>query len=214
MADSFASREEWALMYRQGLRPAQIAELCSVPAQQVRRSIGQRKRIDPLLEAAHLNNAPKPPPPSKLTAAWLARLAEFTAFLGEEGRLPRQQAGDAREKSLGAWLRLQRTAHGQGKLDDRQIEALNEAGEWQISARAQADEARWQARLKQLGEFAAANGRMPSFRNRDDETERRLGTWLHVQRQKAVNGKLPEKHRQQLDEAVPGWNTWRSNAAE
>jgi Helicase associated domain len=161
LAESFASREEWALMYRQGLRPEQIAELCSVPVHQVRRSIGQRKRIDPLLETAHLNNAPEPPPPSPVTPSWLARLGEFKAFLAEEGRLPRQQAGDAREKSLGSWLRLQRTAHAKGKLDDQQVEALNEAGEWQVSARAQADEARWQTRLEQLSGFVEATGRCP-----------------------------------------------------
>src|SRR5687768_8574157 len=105
MAESFASRDESALMYRQGLRPEQIAELRSVPVQQVR-SIGQRKHIDPLLEVAHRNNAPEAPPPSRITPAWLggkAILAEEGACRGSRrgmpGEVPGRVAATAAERT-------------------------------------------------------------------------------------------------------------------
>jgi hypothetical protein len=208
----FESREEWVLMYRNGLTQAQIAVLCNMPREFINRSIGAHKRGDPSLEVDHVANRPEPSQsttPPLPSPQWLAYCDELVRFLSEHGRPPRLNISDVAELSLARWVGRQRTAARNGSLDPSWRRALDRAGNWQESARTQRDDARWRARLDLLSEFKSNEGRWPSYRHYANESERILGTWLHQQRQGAFNVSLLPEKRKLLDAAVPGWNTWR-----
>ncbi|GAB2709903.1 helicase associated domain-containing protein [Arthrobacter bambusae] len=207
---SFASRDEWELMYRSGLSPEIIARTCNVPVATVNRTLGRRAREDPRLREEHLSNAPATPVDVP-TPEWTARLREFRTFLNENGRPPGTAAGSGpAERSLARWLSTQRTLHKQGKLSEDRNRHLDQAGPWRSSYRQDRDERHWQQCLIRLARFRAAAGRWPAWKNPAGEDERQLGTWLHGQRQAASQGRLSGEHREQLDSLVPGWNTWRT----
>lgn len=198
-------------MYRQGLTPQRIANLCGVPLSRVNRALGWSKRRDPYLVSQHADHSG--PGMQKISpsvsARWRARHDELLRFIGSTGRMPFTKVPDPVEASLGRWLARQRYALLSGKLDDERERRLDEAGSWKQSARSQRDTAGWQDCLNDLAAFMITSDRLPSYRNYTDEAERRLGVWLHAQRQRAVNGNMPDQMLAALDEAVPGWNTWK-----
>ncbi|GAP61259.1 hypothetical protein AHiyo1_49420 [Arthrobacter sp. Hiyo1] len=196
-------------MYRQGLSTSRIAEICNVDTRAVNWTIGRRAREDPTLKSEHLRNAPPPRHSSALTPQWLARLQEFTQFVEENGFPPRSSPMDLAERNLARWVRAQRRAAGQGVLSAERAEALDAVGSWRTSMRGIRDSDNWTRNLSSLADYLARHDRLPSYKNRDDDVERRLGTWLHSQRQKAINGQLSEHRRRELDKAADGWNTWR-----
>lgn len=77
-----------------------------------------------------------------------------------------------------------------------------------MSMRTQTDEARWCSRIDSVVDFVRDHNRLPSRRTSQDPEERRLGTWLHAQRQNAYAGRMRPVYSTQLDAAVFGWNTW------
>lgn len=87
-------------------------------------------------------------------------------------------------------------------------EALDATGNWKDTGRAQRDEQRWQDTLSAFTAFVENEGDLPSYKRAADETERRLGTWLHGQLQLEAEGKLPEIRSDALTQAVPYWYTW------
>jgi hypothetical protein len=95
---------EWELMYRKGLTAGQIAELCGVAPQKVRRHIRAQQATQSGLRVGHESNLPHvaPAPPR---ASWLAKVAELSALWERDGRYPSR---------LGHWLSVQRRAHRKG----------------------------------------------------------------------------------------------------
>ncbi|MBT8162909.1 MULTISPECIES: helicase associated domain-containing protein [Arthrobacter] len=207
---SFTSRDEWELMYRRGLSPAVIARTCNVPVARVNWTIGRRVSDDPGLRQEHLHNAP-PIVVDAPTRDWTARVDQYREFLARMGRPPGITAGSSpAELTLARWLAAQRTLDRQGRLWEAKIRHLDQAGPWRRSFRQERDERRWQDRLNALCRFRAGRGRWPSWKNPAGDEERRLGTWLHKQRQAAGQGRLSDARRHRLDELVPGWNPWRT----
>lgn len=195
-------------MYRRGLTPRQISVLCDVPLVRVNRTLGWSKRRDMTLAAEHAEHAPEHPP--RITDTWNKRYSELRIFRDSVGRMPYAHTAAPIEASLGRWLARQRRALRHGKLGDVCQRRLDELGEWYISARTHRDANRWSLSLENLASFRASSNRFPSFKNYMDETERRLGTWLHVQRQAASNGTLAPQRIADLDATVSGWNTWQT----
>lgn len=204
------SPEEWELMYRLGLTQGQIAELCSTPIQEINRSIGWAKRRNSSLQEEHLaSRPPEPQVDAGLTREWLNRRDALAAFIEKNGRTPSGSASETTERHLAKWVSAQRSADRKGKLLPARRMSLDSIGKWYLPSRAFATD-HWRRRLEQLATFQTEQGRLPSYKNSVDPAERLLGVWLHVQRQQSSRDLLSEIRRRALDEAVPGWNTWRS----
>jgi hypothetical protein len=215
MTTEDATVEDWITMYRQGIGAAGITTLCNVPdILDVLAAISDAKRADPSLEPEHLANLQrqareverKLARAREFTPSWQRRLEELTAFHAEHGRMPRQTGGDASETSLGRWLHAQRSKVGKGTLEPRQREALDAIGNWDSASRERRDQTRFPENLKELQTFRRRHRRWPTYMNRGDEHEMRLGTWLFTLRQAVRDGRLPAEFEAALDAAVPGWN--------
>lgn len=210
-----ATAEDWISMYRQGIGAAGIAALCNVDdILEVLSAVSEAKRADPSLEPEHLVNRPrqarevghKLAGAREFTTPWQRRLEELTAFHAEHGRMPRQTGGDAEETSLGRWLHAQRSKVGKGTLDPRQREALDAVGSWDSPTRERRDQTLFPENLRELQVFRRQHRRWPTYMNRADEHEVRLGTWLFTLRQAVRDGRLPAESEAALNRAVPGWN--------
>lgn len=197
---------EWVLMYRKGLTPVRIAEVCDVHPQKVTRALGWAKRMERGLEAEHLSSAPKPSPVSR---RWAQRCEELIHFNAKNGRMPFARGHGDAESSLGRWLAKQRAAAARGDLPEEKRRALSAVEDWEATPRSQQDARRWEERLGGTAAFFAQEGRLPSYRRPGSERERLLGTWLHSQRQQASKNELTADKLRSLQDRVPGWNTWR-----
>lgn len=199
-------------MYRSGLTPHRIAELCDVPEGRINRALGWSKRRDPSLAVEHVDHLPPDDreTPSQISDQWKARYAELLLFTTATGRMPFTKVPDPVEASLGRWLARQRYALVKGRLDRNRQLLLDASGSWRQSTRAQRDMTRWKETLNESARHMRTSNRWPSFRNHADETERRLGTWLHAQRQSALTGTLTDKQLADMNAVAPGWNTWRT----
>lgn len=215
MTTEDATTEDWIAMYRQGIGAAGITTLCNVPdILDVLSALSAAKSADPTLEPAHLENLQrqareverKLARAREFSPSWQRRLEELTAFHAEYGRMPRQTGGDAEETSLGRWLHAQRSKVGKGTLEPRQREALDAVGAWDSPTRERRDQTRFPENLRELQAFRRKNRRWPTYMNRGDEHEMRLGTWLFTLRQAVRDGRLPAEFENALDAAVPGWN--------
>ncbi|WP_396125304.1 helicase associated domain-containing protein [Arthrobacter sp. CJ23] len=207
----FESREEWELMYRRGLTQTQIADLCSVPKQDVNRAIGWSKRRDVSVEQEHLVSRPTPTQEDTgLTPLWLGRRDELADFMSREGRTPSSASAEAAERAIARWVSAQRTAARRGMLMAAQRKSLDAIGRWQEFSIVFRNAAAWDLRVQHLVAYWSEQQRWPSCKTYVNEAERSLGIWLHVQRQRVSQGTLADTRRMSLDEATPGWNTWRS----
>jgi hypothetical protein len=188
---SFESREEWVLMYRSGLTPAQISELCKVPVTFINRSLGSKRRQDPSLESDHKVNRPEAAefkPLSRPTPRWLIRCDELLRFMSAHGHPPSAKASDPAEQALARWLDAQRSAAKNGNDPDRR-RALDAAGNWRDSARAQRDDVRWHRRLQLLAEFKS-----------NEDAGRRIGTATMRLRESSALGSTSRGRQPSTDE--------------
>lgn len=201
-------------MYRQGVSGGSIARLCEGDPLEVLKTLAAARRQDPTLEPEHLANLARyareveesMAVERSFTPSWRRRIEELEAYVRTHGRMPRQTGGDAQETGLGRWLHAQRSKVGKGTLDTRQRAALDAIGDWDSATRPQREASRFPDQLRSLAAFRAKHRRWPTYRNREDDNECRLGTWLHTVRQAAREGRLPEGARQALDRYTPGWN--------
>lgn len=197
---------EWVLMYRKGIRTSKIAAVASVAETTVRYHLAIAAKLDPCLRAEH--QAALPVPPQRLTAAGHRNLADIIAFYKTEGRLPTRRS--AREKTLAAWLHHRRREAAQGTLSPAYAEALDVIPGWSRPSTKQAvDEARWRQRLAEVAAYRAAGHDWPRHNKTQNQTERTLGVWLHVQRIDYRAGKLTAAKETQLNEVIPGWRQGR-----
>jgi hypothetical protein len=215
MTTEGATVEDWISMYRQGIGAAAIALLCDVPdILNVLGALSDARDADPTLEPEHLANSRrqareverKLARAREFTPSWERRLEELTTFHVDHGRMPRQTGGDSAETSLARWLHAQRSKVDKGTLEPRQREALDAIGNWDSADRERRDQGRLPERLKELQAFRRRHRRWPTYMNRGDEHEMRLGTWLFTLRQAVRDGRLPAAFEATLDAAVPGWN--------
>lgn len=73
---------------------------------------------------------------------------------------------------------------------------------------------RWTQRLTEVAEYRAASNDWPRHNKTNDQSERVLGVWLHVQRINDRAGKLEAAKKDRLDKVIPGWRQGRQKAAK
>lgn len=147
--------------------------------------------------------------------AWDAAAALLADFAAEHGRLPRDTAGTAeRERSLARWLRRQREAARDDRLDDERRRQLDAAAPGWLDPSA----SRWVRTARMFARWTAEHRSTPS-KHAADPVERRLGEWLAAQRRLEASDALRADRAAWLDRAAPGWRArpdaaWRARLAE
>jgi hypothetical protein len=193
-------------MYRRGIEPAKIAEVCGAAVTTVRYHLQIAAKQDPDLRVEHAAAAPVKVPSD--TA--LQRMHEVVAFYRMEGRLPAAHANSSHEQTLASWLYRRRKESAAGTLSPALRDGLGVIRGWdQASCRKAEDEARWQRRLGEVRAFRKASGGLPRHQKTDDPLERTLGVWLHGQRINYNRGKLAREKKSRLDKVLPGWREGR-----
>jgi hypothetical protein len=137
-------------------------------------------------------------------AAWYATARAVGLHVAESGAYPSACAVDAETRRLGTWLRTQRRAHRDGRLDVSRTTWLALNLPFWASPITEA----WFGTGGLLAEFVDEHGRMPRAEGRDDEA--RLARWLKAQREADRAGRLDEEQRAWLDDALPGWRSTRA----
>lgn len=195
-------------MYRRGIAPSKIAEVCGAAATTVRYHLQIAAKRDPGLRGEHAAAVPVTvPDPSE---ASLQKMQNLVAFYQAEGRLPAARAKSSHEQALVSWLYRQRRESAQGTLSPVFRDGLSAIPGWDQPSRGKAaDEARWQQRLKEVKAIRRAGGEWPRHQKTDDPQERTLGVWLHGQRINYNRGKLTLEKKLQLDKVLPGWREGR-----
>lgn len=146
---------------------------------------------------------------------WDDTVAAVAGFVAETGRFPREAAyGEPFERRLAGWLRRQREAAADDRLDDERRRALDDAVPGWLDPAA----ARWTRTARRLAGWVAAHDRLPA-KHAADPLERRLGEWLAGQRRLAAAGSLPPARAARLDRSVPSWRerpdaAWRMRLDE
>jgi len=196
---------EWVEMYRRGIEPARIAEVCGAAANTVRYHLQIAAKQEPALRGQHAAAAPVKRP----SAAALQRMHGVISFYRTEGRLPAVHAASSGEQALGSWLYRRRRESEAGTLSPALREGLSVIPGWDKAPRKVEDEARWQRRLREVEAFRKAGGALPRHQKTDDPVERTLGVWLHGQRINDSEGKLAPEKKSQLDQLLPGWREGR-----
>lgn len=124
----------------------------------------------------------------------------------QHGRAPNASPNDPEERSLTAWLRVQRGAASVGAPGGERLATLDAAGPRLHAAARYPKREAVGVRLQGLQEFDSRPGHLPSWKTAEDEAECRAGVGRHSQRQHSQNGMLSAEQRAALDSAVPGWD--------
>lgn len=215
VTDQTCTLEDWIRMYRDGHTGADVAQECDVDdILEVLKALAIARREDPSLEVEHTENLLRHAREVQeatatarvMTPSWRRRIEELSAYVAENGRMPRQIGGDKAETSLGRWLHAQRGKVAKGTLDPRQRKALDAVGAWDSDRRAKRLRDSHPALIAAIAAFKARNNRWPTYMNRADEQERELGTLLFTARRAAADGRLALVIWQALDATLPGWN--------
>jgi hypothetical protein len=136
-------------------------------------------------------------------------MQQLVAMVEETGRYPSRTAESTAERSLAAWLQRRREDARAGTLAAAYRDGLAVLPGWLTFPRAEADETRWQERLKALVAYREAGNEWPRHKAVIAGIEHELGVWLHLQRSKLHRGELEPAKEQALDQAVPGWREGR-----
>lgn len=195
-------------MYRGGLTRGQIANLVGAAPKTVAYHLRIARASDPELQTAH-DEAAAPKTRHATTVQGLERMQQVVAMVRETGRYPSRTAESTSERSLAAWLQRRREDSRAGTLATAYRDGLAALQDWQTRPRAEADEARWQARLDALVAYRKAGNDWPRHKAVITGEEHELGVWLHLQRSKLRRDELGPTKIQALDDSVPGWREGR-----
>lgn len=209
---------EWKLMYLRGIPPEQIARICRVPIERIRRVLRRFEKTYPELVGKRLIliDRPAPPTPAQLQRkpsrpSWDARLREAKEFHQRNRRLPRILSKNPIEQRLAVWVAGQRKQIRSGSISNDRQKLLRAAlGDWVGLQRPVIETNMWDQRLNEVAHVINREGRPPRFRRIGDRSENTLATWLVTQRGIYRRGTLDPARRTQLDVRLPGWdNGWR-----
>jgi hypothetical protein len=193
-------------MYRRGIEPAKIADVCDAAVTTVRYHLQIAAKADSGLRGEHTAAAPVKIP----SDTTMQRMNDLVAFYRAEGRVPAAHAKSSSEQSLARWLNRRRRESAAGTLSPTLRESLRVIPDWdQVPSRKAEDEARWQQRLKEIRALREASGALPRHQKTDDSLESTLGVWLHGQRINYNHGKLAPEKKSRLDKVLPGWREGR-----
>jgi hypothetical protein len=112
---------------------------------------------------------------------------------------------------MGIWLHRRRQEAAQGVLSPLYKAGLAVIPGWHHQTTKKADdEAQWKQRLAQVAKYRANGNDWPRHNKTDNEEERILGVWLHVQRIRDRAGRLGPSKEAQLEASIPGWRQGRA----
>ncbi|MDN6301405.1 MAG: helicase associated domain-containing protein [Micrococcaceae bacterium] len=215
MSRNTARRGEWLLMYAQGLEPADIARICHTLPRTAAAYIAEQVAADPTLFDRRLCRCLEPSLPvfrnEDATRGWDGNASSQARFVESRGRLPRRSAdttmtAGALEVFLYHWVRAQRSASVDGKLNSRRERRLEAIPGWVVLGREQLHARHWDERLAACIAFHDTHGRPPSYKYGTTTLERTLGSWLARQRTRANRGTLPATRATALQGAITGRN--------
>lgn len=196
---------EWDQLLLAGITVREIAELCHRGPATIHYHLRRREHYEPGFRAKH-EAAVASRGKARPSSMWRRRANELTAFHAEYKRVPRT-TGDRAERSLHAWLAVQRKNLQAGQLPAAKILLLQDVPNWHIDPRQFELDERWQARFEALVQYVAEHGHFPHYRTYASEKERSLGVWLHNQHQSRSEKKLAAWRCDALEEAFPGWSS-------
>jgi hypothetical protein len=194
-------------MYQQGIPAAAIAAAAGVGKSTVRYHLRIAAQADPAIRDEHRPAAGAPAQPS---GAGLRNMENLIALYKTEGRLPSFKGPSPGERALAVWLQRRRQDADRGALSPIYREGLKAIPAWdQQPNRKTRDKARWHQRLAELMDYVAAGNDWPRHKETDNEQERTLGIWLHIQRMKHRSRELDQDKERLLSTDLPGWRAGR-----
>lgn len=194
------------MMYAAGLTVREIARWCHQHDNTVRLHLQVRKKYWPDFQEMH-EKALAARGSGLPTTGWRRRYEEAMEFLAHYGRLP-DPSNSARERSLAAWITVQRLAARRGDLSASKLVLMGVLTGWDQSRHQLRLDARWRQRLTEVSNFVATHNRVPRWRNHHSENERVLGVWLHGQHQARAEGTIHAWRLDALNTALfPGWKS-------
>lgn len=208
-----AKRGEWLLMYAQGLDPAEIARICHTLPRTATAYLAEQLAAEPALFDRRLCRCLEPAlpvfRPQDATRGWESNALSLSRFVDTHARLPRRSAdttttAGALEMFLYHWVRAQRRASADGKLNSRRERTLEAIPGWVVLGREQLHARHWDERLAACIAFHDAHGKTPGYRYGTTTLERSLGSWLARQRTRATRGTLPAARAAALQGAFTG----------
>lgn len=211
MARNPATRDEWLLMYRQGLEAEDIARICHTLPHTAAAYLRSQVENDPGLFDRRLGNCLEPSlpvfRPEDATRGWDGNLLTLSRFVGDQQRLPRRSAdtsntAGALEVFLYHWVRAQREASSAGRLTGRQERQLEAIPRWTVLGRDQINDRHWAGRLRACTAFLEQQSRLPSYRAGTTDHERTLGAWLSRQQARRHRGVLTATRAEALDQLL------------
>lgn len=196
-------------MYRRGIAPSKIAEVCGAAATTVRYHLQIAAKGDPGLRGEHAAALPVTvPTPSE---ASLQKMQDLVAFYQAGGTAACSPCEVVPRAGLGQVALPSAPGISVGDpLSPFSVDGLSAIPGWDQRSRGKAaDEARWQQRLKEVKALRKAGGEWPRHQKTDDPQERTLGVWLHGQCINYNHGKLAREKKLLLDKVLPGWRDGR-----
>ena len=115
---------------------------------------------------------------------WIDNLTRVKTFIGTEGRMPRERAGDADEKQHAKWIANNKRM-GKGTNSEREKLMRRDIPRAFVSNRVQSKMDKWIDNLTRVKTFIDTEGRMPRVRAGDAD-EKQHAKWI-------VNNKRKEK---------------------
>ncbi|MFC9353205.1 helicase associated domain-containing protein [Arthrobacter sp. NPDC057013] len=202
---------EWTLLYRRGMSRKKIAELARVKVSAVTSHLEAAKAAEPGLRTDHRAAAAAA---TSQAAPGIKRLYQLLAMVEATGRYPSRNAEDKAERELAQWLRRRRRDADAGILNPVIEAGLSVLPDWRRKPREAREDEKWQDHLQQLAAYLAAGNPWPRTTPGVTGLEKELGGWLRNQRYKFRHGDLPSARADELDAALPGWQTGRKAPAE
>ena len=130
-----------------------------------------------------------------------ANLRDIAAFVTELGRLPRKNDMRDNEHRLATWISDQRRNALSGILSIERAQRLDRTlPGWRLEGMPDQGSRRWQNSLASFVAQVKELGRLPTGPS---------AKWMYRQRRALEMGKLQEGRERALNDAVPGWNTFK-----
>jgi superfamily II DNA or RNA helicase len=158
-----------------------LGDWCSVQRAQYKKGILSAERIEKL-EALGFSW-------DMLEDKWNTNYQALCLYVKQRGTLPRS----CDDRSLYNWIKLQKTAKQEGRLDEIHENKLLELG---VDLTGSYADTVWEERFQLLRKFLQKEGRQPQANDVIEGVK--IGAWIHEQRHKYTNENLPEYRKQKL----------------
>ncbi len=141
-----------------------------------------------------------------LEETWDKNFGELSEFLDNNKGYPKEGSKNPEERSLGAWVSMQRKAYKKSNLDQQKVSQLESLPGWMWDVLQET----WDKNFRNLSGFLDKDGGCPNLYSKNLE-ERSLGRWIVTQRTAYKKSKLDQQKVARL-ESLAGWVwVWNKN---